>query len=141
MQGLCSVGYRPGTRSASTGRDWPDGGSAEENGLPALARSVAVRRSALTRLLIGTAKTTTGSLTRSSKFFFTDPIRGDDVVVHENAHQWYGDSVSVAEWKHIWLNEGFATYAEWLWSEHEGLGTTQEVFDFFYNLFPEGDPF
>jgi aminopeptidase N len=73
--------------------------------------------------------------------FFTDPINGDDVVVHENAHQWYGDSVAVAEWKHIWLNEGFATYAEWLWSEHEGLGTTQEVFDFFYNLFPEGDPF
>jgi aminopeptidase N len=76
-----------------------------------------------------------------SKFFFTDPISGDFVVVHENAHQWYGDSVAVAEWKHIWLNEGFATYAEWLWSEHEGLGTTQEVFDFFYNLFPEGDPF
>jgi aminopeptidase N len=76
-----------------------------------------------------------------SKFFFTDPINGDFVVVHENAHQWYGDSVSVAKWKHIWLNEGFATYAEWLWSEHEGLGTTQEVFDFFYNLFPEGDPF
>jgi aminopeptidase N len=76
-----------------------------------------------------------------SKFFFTDPINGDSVVVHENAHQWYGDSVSVAQWKHIWLNEGFATYAEWLWSEHEGLGTTQEIFDFFYNLFPEGDPF
>jgi aminopeptidase N len=76
-----------------------------------------------------------------SKFFFTDPINGDFVVVHENAHQWYGDSVAVAQWKHIWLNEGFATYAEWLWSEHEGLGTTQEVFDFFYDLFPEGDPF
>jgi aminopeptidase N len=76
-----------------------------------------------------------------SKYFFTDPISGDFVVVHENAHQWYGDSVSVAEWKHIWLNEGFATYAEWLWSEDQGLGTTQEVFDFFYNLFPEDDPF
>jgi aminopeptidase N len=76
-----------------------------------------------------------------SKFFFTDPIRGDFVVVHENAHQWYGDSVALAEWKHIWLNEGFATYAEWLWSEDQGLGTAQEVFDFFYNLFPEDDPF
>ena len=76
-----------------------------------------------------------------SKFFFTDPISGDFVVVHENAHQWYGDSVAVAEWKHIWLNEGFATYAEWLWSEDQGLGTTQEVFDFFYNEIPEDDPF
>jgi aminopeptidase N len=62
-------------------------------------------------------------------------------VVHENAHQWYGDSVSVAAWKHIWLNEGFATYAEWLWSEHEGLGTPQEIFDALYNAIPADDPF
>ncbi|HET6938814.1 MAG TPA: M1 family aminopeptidase [Nocardioides sp.] len=73
--------------------------------------------------------------------FFTDPISGDDVLVHELAHQWYGDSLSVHRWKDIWLNEGFATYAEWLWSEHEGLGTAQENFDFFYNDFiPVDDP-
>jgi aminopeptidase N len=41
----------------------------------------------------------------------------------------------------MWLNEGFATYAEWLWGEWEGLGTTQEVFDSFYNDTPAGDPF
>jgi aminopeptidase N len=76
-----------------------------------------------------------------SKFFFTDPISGDDVVVHENAHQWYGDSVALAAWKHMWLNEGFATYAEWLWSEHEGLGTPQEIFDAIYNGIPADDPF
>ena len=57
------------------------------------------------------------------------PDRGDLLVVHENAHQWFGDSVALAEWKHMWLNEGFATYAEWLWGEREGLGTTQEIFD------------
>jgi aminopeptidase N len=49
--------------------------------------------------------------------------------------------VSVAAWKHMWLNEGFATYAEWLWSEHEGLGTPQEIFDAIYNGIPADDPF
>jgi aminopeptidase N len=75
------------------------------------------------------------------KDFFTNSVDGDFVVVHENAHQWYGDSVALAEWKHMWLNEGFATYAEWLWGEREGFGTTQEVFDFFYNEIPADDPF
>ena len=66
-----------------------------------------------------------------SKDFFGDSQSGDSVVVHELAHQWYGDSLAVEAWQHIWLNEGFATYAEWLWSEHEGLGTAQDNFDFF----------
>ncbi|MEV4641379.1 M1 family metallopeptidase [Actinoplanes sp. NPDC049548] len=42
------------------------------------------------------------------------------LVVHELAHQWFGNSLTVADWRHIWLNEGFATYAEWLWSGVSG---------------------
>ena len=42
------------------------------------------------------------------------------LVVHELAHQWFGNSLTVADWRHIWLNEGFATYAEWLWSGISG---------------------
>ncbi|MGI5193398.1 M1 family metallopeptidase [Streptomyces sp. CA-288835] len=63
------------------------------------------------------------------------------VVVHELAHQWYGNLVSVAGWKDIWINEGFARYAQWLWSEHEGEGTAQELADYVYASLPADDPF
>jgi aminopeptidase N len=63
------------------------------------------------------------------------------VVAHENAHQWFGDSVSVAGWRNIWLNEGFASYAESLWSEHLGEGTAAEVNKFNYDYIPAEDPF
>lgn len=40
--------------------------------------------------------------------------------VHELGHQWWGDWVTMDDWRHIWLNEGFATHTEWLWAEHLG---------------------
>ena len=60
-------------------------------------------------------------------FFRGGPELG--VVAHELAHQWFGDSVSLRRWSDMWLNEGFASYAEWLWEEHAGGRPVQRNFD------------
>ena len=55
-----------------------------------------------------------------------DTWDNERLVVHELAHQWFGNKVTSALLSDIWLHEGFACYTEWLWSEHRGLGSADE---------------
>jgi aminopeptidase N len=68
-----------------------------------------------------------------------DGVPDDLTNVHEWAHQWYGNSVSLTDWCDIWLNEGFATYAEWLWTASHGGPSTAEQFQKEYDARPVSD--
>ncbi|WP_335935211.1 M1 family metallopeptidase [Streptomyces sp. PTD5-9] len=81
--------------------------------------------------------------TQNRPYFPGPPSVG--LLVHEMVHQWFGDSVTPASWRDMWLNEGLATYAEWLWEDDEKGEPVQGRFDAAFDnddnwAFPPADP-
>ena len=63
------------------------------------------------------ATTNTADSLRDPKLIPEYPTNTDDLISHELAHQWFGDLVTCKDWANIWLNEGFATFFETVWTE------------------------
>ncbi|WP_114907820.1 M1 family metallopeptidase [Ornithinimicrobium murale] len=68
------------------------------------------------------------ALETQTRSFFSRTAR-EGTVAHELAHQWMGNHVSPGRWADIWLNEGWASYASWMWSEEQGRDTAQQSFE------------
>jgi aminopeptidase N len=78
------------------------------------------------------------SLETQTRPLYSD-VRSTSTIAHELAHQWFGDAVSVRHWNDIWLNESFATYAEWLWNEKHGGASVRDQARAVYDRHPDTD--
>ena len=113
------------------------------SGLAAARDRAAGRRSSSSSTCTGRIRSTASarsstrrrtSSTRSSRrrSRTTGMFRAELTIVHELAHMWFGDAVVLERWPDMWLNEGFATWSEWIWTEHTTDTSAAEQFDALY---------
>lgn len=82
------------------------------------------------------ATTLTENVLQDERAFPDYRHAGDSLIAHELAHQWFGDLLTCRDWSHAWLNEGFATYFDALFTEsHDGVD------EFRYQLFVNAEAY
>ena len=90
--------------------------------------------------IVDSAKNLGYSLETQTKPLF--PYVPDEAtLVHELSHQWFGDSATLGRWPDMWLHEGFATWSEWIWSEHTGRKSAAQYFKQLYSTPAQNDAF
>jgi aminopeptidase N len=82
--------------------------------------------------IVDSARVVGYSLETQTKPVF-DRMPDETTLAHETSHMWFGDSATLTQWPDIWLHEGFATWSEWIWSEHEGNASAHQLFEHYYN--------
>src|SRR5262245_26907999 len=90
--------------------------------------------------IVDDAKNVGYSLETQTKPVF-DRVPDETTLAHELSHMWFGDSVTLSQWPDMWLHEGFATWSEWIWSEHDGRKSAHQFFENLYNNPPQDTAF
>jgi aminopeptidase N len=90
--------------------------------------------------IVDSAKNLGYSLETQTKPLFPY-MPNEATLAHELSHMWFGDSATLGRWPDMWLHEGFATWSEWIWSEHSGNKSAAQYFKRLYSTSAKDEAF